>query len=228
MLYNRQAAQDNVRNRDGRRVFYLGKGDQLTSDAKDYLNRERIEVLPASAAKPERYCLLGGGYAEEKPEHMTHLNAQVLVAKTHPRIRFRGKMDLLEAELLLCQATAAEPVRGQLEEVLALARSIIRCDVLETPLEQTGMWGLSWEELRRRSHFPQEYYGQPHFMPRAEDSPLILRINLARTMARQAELAGTQAFCDQDGAPVRPDILQALNRISSVLYLLMIQEKAKA
>ena len=109
MLYNRQAAQDNVRNRDGRRVFYLGKGDQLTSDAKDYLNRERIEVLPASVAKPERYCLLGGGYAEEKPEHMTHLNAQVLVAKTHPRIRFRGKMDLLEAELLLCQATAAEP-----------------------------------------------------------------------------------------------------------------------
>ena len=65
-------------------------------------------------------------------------------------------------------------------------------------------------------------------MPRAEDTPLILHINLVRTMARQAELAGIRAFCNQDGVPVRRDILQALNRISSVLYLLMIQEKAKA
>ena len=146
MLYNRQAAQDNIRNRDGRRVFYLGKGDQLTYDARDFLNRERIEVLPASQAKPERYCLLGGGFTEEKPEHMTHLNAQVLVAKTHPRIVFRGKMDLLEAQLLLCQAQAPEPVRGQLGEVLDLAQQIIRCDVLEEPLEQEGLWGLSWEE----------------------------------------------------------------------------------
>ena len=103
MLYTRQAVQDNLRNREGKRVFYLGKGDQLTSDAREFLTRERIEILPAEKAKPQRFQLLGGGFTEEKPEHMTHLNAQVLVRKDHPRIRFRGMLDLLEAELLLLE-----------------------------------------------------------------------------------------------------------------------------
>ena len=79
MLYTKEAVRDNIRNRDGKRVFYLGKGDQLTSDARDFLTRERIAILPASEAKPERYRLLGGGFMEEKPEHMTHLNGDYLV-----------------------------------------------------------------------------------------------------------------------------------------------------
>ena len=48
MLYTRQAVKENIRNRDGKRVFYLGKGDQLTSDARDYLTAERIPILPKS------------------------------------------------------------------------------------------------------------------------------------------------------------------------------------
>ena len=75
MLYDRKAVQENIRNQDGKRVFYLGKGHQLTSDARDWLNRERIPVLPAEQAKPAEYRLLGGGILAEKPEHMTHLNA---------------------------------------------------------------------------------------------------------------------------------------------------------
>ena len=46
MLYDRQAVQENLRNKDGKRVFYLGKGHQLTSDARDWLSRERIPILP--------------------------------------------------------------------------------------------------------------------------------------------------------------------------------------
>ena len=64
MLYNETAVRDNIRNRDGRRVFYLGKRDQLTSAARDWLSRERIEILPAEQAKPERYALPGGGFVE--------------------------------------------------------------------------------------------------------------------------------------------------------------------
>ena len=40
------------------------------------------------------------------------------------------------------------------------------------------------------------------------------------------ELAAVDAFSDRDGIPTRPDILQALNRMSSMLYILMIQEKS--
>ena len=227
MLYSREAVAANIRNRDGKRVFYLDKADQLTSDARDYLTRERIEILPASQAKSERWQLLSGGYAEEKPEHMTHLNAQVLVPKTHPRILFRGAMDSLEAELLLCCADAAGETAKQLEEALSLARDLVRWDVLEEPVREEKLGGMTPQQLRERSHRPQEYYGQPHFMPGGADGRLLLQVNRARCMARAAELAAVRAFTDRDGVPTRPDMIQALNRLSSFLYLIMIQMKAK-
>ena len=224
MLYNEESARANVRNREGKRVFYLGKGDQLTSGARDFLNRERIEILPAEQAKPDRYALLSGGYLEEKPEHMTHLDSRYLVPKTHPRILFRGKLDTLEAELLLCQQSAVHLVTP-VGEILALARRLMGCDVLEEPVPQEKLCGLTEDQLRHRSHFPQEYYSQPHFMPAVTDGEVILRLNRARCAAREAELAAVAAFSDREGNPTRVDILRALNRMSSMLYLLMIQEK---
>lgn len=226
MLWDEQAVRANIRNRDGKRVYYLGKGDQLTSTARDFLRRERIEILPGSQARPERYRLLSGGYAAEKPEHMTHLNGEVLVLKTHPRIRFRGKMDTLEAELILCQLVPGAP-EGALGEILDLSRKILRCDVLEEPLRQDTLCGLTQDEQRGRSHMPQDYYGQPHFMPQASDGSVIAGLNRARCFAREAELAAVEAFSDRDGNLIREDIPKALNRMSSMLYLLMIQEKAK-
>lgn len=226
MLWDEQAVRANIRNRDGKRVYYLGKGDQLTSTARDFLRRERIEILPGSQARPERYRLLSGGYAEDKPEHMTHLNGEVLVPKTHPRIRFRGKMDTLEAELILCQLVPGAP-EGALGEILDLSRKILRCDVLEEPLRQDTLCGLTQEEQRGRSHMPQDYYGQPHFMPQASDGSVIASLNRARCFAREAELAAVETFSDREGNLLREDIPKALNRMSSMLYLLMIQEKAK-
>lgn len=226
MLWDEQAVRANIRNRDGKRVYYLGKGDQLTSTARDFLRRERIEILPGSQARPERYRLLSGGYAEEKPEHMTHLNGEVLVPKTHPRIRFRGKMDTLEAELILCQLVPGAP-EGALGEILDLSRKILRCDVLEEPLRQDTLCGLTQDEQRGRSHMPQDYYGQPHFMPQASDGSVIAGLNRARCFAREAELTAVEAFSNREGNLIREDIPKALNRMSSMLYLLMIQEKAK-
>lgn len=226
MLYNEEAVRDNIRNRQGKRIFFLGKGDQLTSSARDFLNRERIEIRPAEEAKTEVYRLLNGTFLEEKPEHMTHLNGDVLVPKNHPRIAFRGKMDTLEAELILSQLADRELVTP-VGEVLALARRIIRCDVLEEPLKWDRLCGLTEEEQRKRSHFPQDYYGQPHFMPSAADGEVIARLNRCRCAAREAELAAVNAFSDREGNPTRPDILRALNRMSSMLYILMIQWKCK-
>ena len=220
MLYTLQQVKDNIRNREGKRVFYLGKADQLTSEARDYLTRERIEILPGQAAKKDRYRLLGGGYMEEKPEHMTHLNAEYLVEKTHPRIKFRGAVDLLEAELLLCVGQLPQ-WEEELTQVLALARKLIACDVLEQPLPEETLGGLDAAQLRHRSHFPQEHYGQPHFMPQPTDKREVLLLNRLRSLARQTELKAVAAF------PERTDIIRSLNRMSSFLYILMLREKGK-
>lgn len=226
MLYTEEAVKANIRNRNGKRVFYLDRGDTLTASARDWLAGERIEILSADKAKPTQYRILNGGFTEEKPEHMTHLNGELLVTKTHPRIVFRGSIDLLEAELILTQLTATGKLTEQLGEILALARKIMRYDVLEEPMEDIVLCGYTEREIRDRSHRPQDYYGQPHFMPEYTDGELIARLNHARSIARQAELKAVSAFSDKDGNPTRTDIIKALNRISSMLYILMIQAKA--
>ncbi len=225
MLYTEENVRDNLRNRDGKRVFFLGKEDRLTSSARDFLTRERIPILPAEQAKPEVYRLENGGFMSQKPEHMTHLHGDVLVLKTHPRIAFRGAMDTLEAELILCQLVADEKTNLALSEILAFARLLLRCEVLHEPVPTGKLCGLTAEELRSHSHRPQDFYGQPHFMPESSDGEIIARLNRCRTAAREAELRCVAAFLDANGNPLRQDLLQAMNRLSSILYILMIQQK---
>ena len=227
MLYTLESVRANIRNRDGKRVFYLGEGDRLTAAAREYLTGENIAILPAEQAKPACFLLLSGGSVQEKPEHMTHLNGNVLVPKTHPRIAFRGAMDTLEGELLLCQLQAEPKLRQELGEILDFARMLLRNDVMEEPVREKSLCGLTEKQLREQSHRPQDYYGQPHFMPGVTDGACILWLNRARCAARAAELAAVHAFVDREGNPVREDILRAMNRLSSMLYILMIREKAK-
>ena len=63
-------------------------------------------------------------------------------------------------------------------------------------------------------------------MPEYTDGAEILWLNRCRCAARAAELAAARAFTDAEGNASRPDILKALNRMSSMLYILMIRQKA--
>ena len=227
MLYTEESVRANIRNRDGKRVFFLGAKDTLTPGARDLLTREHIEIRSAGEAVIREYRLLNGAVLGEKPEQMTHLHGDVLVPKTHPRIAFRGAMDTLEAELLWCQTSIEAPYSGQLGEILSLARNLIRCEVLSEPVKLDKLCGLTEDALRSRSHRPQDYYGQPHFMPAAGDGPTVLLLNRCRCAVRAAELAAAHAFTDADGICTRPDILKALNRMSSMVYILMIQAKSE-
>ena len=226
MLYTEEMARQNIRNRDGKRVFFLGKGDTLTPGARDWLSRERIEIRSGESARPQEYRLLNGAVLRQKLEQMTHLNGDVLVLKTHPRIAFRGAMDSLEAELMLCQLNSGDKLRKDLQEILNLARMLIRCEVMGEPVPEGKLCGLSETEQRERSHRPQDYYGQAHFMPEYTDKAEILWLNRCRCAARSAELAAARAFIDADGNATRGDILRALNRMSSMIYILMIQAKS--
>ena len=219
MLFSEENVRANIRNRGGKRVFFLASGDSLTPSARDFLTRERIEILPAEQAKIDEFVLENGAIFREKPEHYTHLRGNVLVSKAHPVIAFRGAMDSLQAEILLAQLVCVKE-RQALGEILTLARNLIRWDVMEEPVKLDRLCGLTDRELRAHSHDPKKYYGVPHFMPEYTDGEAVARLNRCRCAARAAELAAAHAFTDS-----RPDILQALNRMSSMLYLLMIQAK---
>lgn len=166
----------------------------------------------------------------KKPEHMTHLDHHTLVRKDHPRIAFRGMIDRLEAEILVCQRHAAEgghvQLTMELQEMLDFVRGLIPCDVLGKPVGEICLCGDTADELREHSHYPEKYYGQAHFMAAVTDDPAILYVNRLRTVVRQAELAGYRAFKSYDGTVTRPDIMLAMNRLSSLCWIMMIKLKA--
>ena len=230
-LFTEQAVRANIRVRDGKRVFYLGSHDQLTPSARQWLSHERVEIIPAGTLpKEQTYTTLFGGVLHEKPEHMTHLYGNVLVFKDHPRIVFRGMLDTLEAETLLCQKTAHQEgytaLPAALQQVLDFVRRLIPCDVLNEPVGEVSFGGMTPGQLREHSHYPQKYYDTPHCMPDYTMPQTMLALNHLRTVVRRTELAAYRAFRTEDGAVTRDDMILALNRLSSYLWILMIQLKA--
>lgn len=190
---------------------------------------EERSALPAFE-KPMRYESLSGGYYNEKPEHMTALRGNLLVFKDHKVIRLRGLLDSLEGKMLEVQfqfrRMGLEKGVTDLGEVLAWAKNILRCEVLCEPLEQVFLFGMDEEELRSRSHTPKKYYGLPHFAASIEDGEAVILLNMLRTYSREVELAAYEAFKKENGEPERADIIQALNRMSSVFYVMMFKAKA--
>ena len=161
-----------------------------------------------------------GQHMDEKPEHMTHLNGNVLVPKTHPRIRLRGKLDSLQAQLLLAARQAIDAQRPEtaaaLEEFHAFAQTVLGCEVTELPLPPYTLLGLNSAGLRHASHHPQEFAGIPHPVPHSGMPSLCLTLNFLRTQVRKAELCAVEAEL--------PDLIEALNRFSSAVYLLFLKE----
>ena len=226
MLYTEEAVRAGLRVRDGRRVFYLPEGSRLTPAARDWLRQEGVTVVPHAETPPAAYRTPDGASFAEKPEHMTHLRGNILVPKTHPRIAFRGGIDTLEAELLLCAQAADGPLRQTLCAMLDFVRSLIRADVLDEPVGAIELCGYTPEQLREYSHYPEKHFGQPHFLACYTDGPALLAVNKLRTVVRQTELAAYAAFRDADGNVTRGDMILGLNRLSSLMWIFMIKLKA--
>lgn len=213
----------------------VGRGQRLTPGARDWLAAHKIQaVYPVGGnahntpSDTPRYQTLFGAAFNEKPEHMTHLKGNVLVFKDHPRIAFRGMIDALEGEIMLAQQAAIDTPKlvAELGEALDLVRRLIRCDVLDEPVGELKLCGYDAGQLREYSHYPDKYLGQPHFLPAYTDGPALLAVNKVRTLVRQTELSAYAAFKDVDGNVTRGDIILALNRLSSLMWIMMIKLKA--
>ncbi|WP_300269907.1 ATP-binding protein [uncultured Flavonifractor sp.] len=212
----------------------VGRDQKLTPGARDWLAAHKIQaVFPAGRDDPAapasaKYRTLFGATLNEKPEHMTHLKGNILVRKDHPRIAFRGMIDALEGELMLAQQASREypALVKELGEALDLVRRLIRCDVLDEPVGELHLCGYDAGQLREYSHYPDKYLGQPHFLPAYTDGPALLAVNKVRTLVRQTELSAYAAFKDVEGNVTREDIILALNRLSSLMWIMMIKLKA--
>lgn len=217
----------------------------VTPAARDFLKEHGIAlrraspgegygVMPQTAIPPAgsaaRYLDADTGAAmEEKPEHMTHLRGNLLVPKGHPRILFRGKLDTLEARIMETQIAACDEgfpqIAEALEELYGCIRAILGAEVKEAPLPDQALLGLDSAGLRRVSHHVKEEIGIPHPVPSYRMGRLCVALNSLRTCVRETELAAVAAFC-QGADCSRPDIIQALNRLSSAVYILFCRKLA--
>jgi ethanolamine utilization cobalamin adenosyltransferase len=236
-----------VKRDEGIKSLTVAKGTLVTPAALEYLRMMDISLVysgnpgdfqdrgipaasPASFHAPDEhravtFCGPGGETFDTKPEAMTHLVGNNLVYKDHPVIIWRGKLDSLAAMIIEAQALGWEKDNREyvndLQEILEFIRRLLPCEYKNVPVEEFKLLGLTAEELRARSHDPLKYYGHKHALIEYRMGPLCVRLNSLRTASREAELAAAAAFKDADGKPIREDIIKALNRISSLFYIMI-------
>ena len=196
------------------------KDDILTPSAREFLANNQIEIKNS-----EDFVTVYGLKTDKKPEQMTHLHGNFLVPKNHPRIILRGKLDSLESEVILAQIVAKEESMQktipQLEEIISLIRKIIRAEVKDEPLEMFTLAGLDENEIHEHSHHPSKYYGIRHFLPTHTHGKMVAVLNRLRTLTREVEIAAFNAFEDSYHCLTRTDIIMALNRLSSMFWVMM-------
>ena len=222
---------------------YVTTGTFVTPLAKEYLKSNSLELVfedcsvtggsfgkgvmsysPIKKTGSRRFIDFetGSSYAE-KPEYMTHLRDNLLVTKDHPRILLRGKLDSLEALIMSTQVTVEKAGYGNiardLDEVMNFVQVLLGCEVKDEPVPEIKLLGMNSQRLRYVSHHLNEEFGIEHSVPHYSMGEVCVALNSVRTFIREAELVAVSAF-SQDGKVTRPDIVEALNRLSSCVYII--------
>jgi len=221
--------------------FYVESGTILSPAAKDYLNQVRVRVrfAPPGSGIGAGGTSAGGVFPgiekhyvdaqtgkryTYKPECMTHLVGNKLVYKDHARIVFRGELDHLQSQIVFAQvslnARYSDALISDLEGILAFVRELLRAEVLDEPVVNLELLGLSNAELREQSHDPEKYFGvKAMTLPHYGMGDGFAHLNLLRSQSRQAECAAVQAF--RSGTDVsNEDVVLALNRLSSGFHIM--------
>ena len=238
-----------------RQRFGLGRGSEihlpmgctLTPEARALIHERQIRIRFIDAqgrlfASPEeaepRHPLTGKSQAEEKArpslrktgvasEHLTHLDAHTLVAKSHPRILLRGKLDTLIALTVLAEHDFDREqhypwLHAYLADIRSAAGRLLRDEVTGEDSAAVSLGNVDAEMLHAISHNPLRYLGHDHIVPAREHGRNVALLNLLRAQAREVEVEVVRAFTTPEQRITRPALLTAANRLSSALYVLML------
>ena len=180
--------------------------------------------MPMRDGKPIYRDAESGRETTSNGEGMTHLRGNLLVPKTHPQIAFRGQLDTLMAMIMevqiLAQEQGQEKIVSDLEEILEFSHKILAAEVKDEPLAEVSILGMNSEQIRYNSQQVKKVFGIDHPIPSYRMGKLCVALNRLRTQVREVELSAAQAFyCG--GCYRRPDLIEALNRMSSCVYILM-------
>lgn len=211
-----------VRDR-GIRVLHVDKTGKVGVGREDG-EVKRVSVLRTDTTPTfGKRCSQCGCSVAEKPEHLTHLDGETLVPKTHPRIVLRGKIDALIASLILAQTQFDQQKKLPRELTLWLADlrswlgNILKAEVTGERVPEMGMGDMPFPVIRALSHYPEKYLGHDHIVPDATHGFDVALLNRLRAETREVELV--VASLPDAG---RPDMILAFNRLSSAIYVILL------
>lgn len=205
------------------------KAKNNKSEAKDEVSEKVQKSDVCVEPEQEKFKYLdyetGAGYTA-KPEHMTQLYGNMLVDKNHPRIRYRGKLDSLQAQIVHAQCIIEKEegndlIVNELGNILDILREMMRCEILEEKFTNETIIGLTHKELRERSHNPMKFYNiKQMLLPDRSMGLTYSLLNMIRTSIREMEVLAVDAF-KVNRRLDRVDIIQEINRLSSALHIMM-------
>ncbi|BBA52869.1 ethanolamine utilization protein [uncultured Fusobacterium sp.] len=213
------------------RQFLADKGIEIVKEEaveeKTAVQEKVIERVVEKAITPKYIGVAGESYFE-KPEHMTQISGNILVKKNDVRIIFRGKLDSLQAKWLILQKEfenyGNEKLQKDMESVAVFIKKIVSAEVLDTEMEEIKVLEETLDKIKEISHNPKKFFGIGHlFDISIKNSILVLKLNEMRSSSREIEIAGVTAFSNEKGIIIKKEILKALNRLSSVIYVMMLK-----
>ena len=211
----------------------LAANERLTPSAAEFAAGMRINITSGGSGTSAS-CSAGaapGGACTPAPcgandnacrEATTHLDASCVVSKGHPRVVLRGKLDTLLAYTVLVQ-TQFDPkdrlspyLKECLSDVANWVMQILAAEVSGGVMNACSMGGMDANTLHAVSHDPKKYIGLDPFMPNVGMGGNAALLNWLRALVRETEVAAVQSGLN------RADIGNALNRLSSAVYVLVL------
>ncbi|WEM41080.1 ethanolamine utilization cob(I)yrinic acid a,c-diamide adenosyltransferase EutT [Photobacterium sp. DA100] len=211
--------QITVKWRDESGRVFIGEQDEAKASTK------QVHPLKTNNARPKNACVMCGSDIADKPALMTHLNDQVLVPKTHPRIALRGKLDSCICFCVMAQCAMEnqpEILRGFMADIRSYLGQLLQAEVTEQPLPLPSLGDFQADEVHRWSHKPLAYLGHDHLLPEVSYGQQVAQLNYLRALVRELELMASQVYLDDCMQLSRNDIVAGLNRLSSAVYVVMI------
>lgn len=220
--------------------------DILTPSAREFLNKKRIDILEtgkstvedtkveaekveAKEEKTEKKLkyrdYITGGLYEKKPEYMTQLFGNDLVVKNHKRIILRGNFDYLQAETVRYwkKYEKNKKLEADFAQAYRFVRDLYISEIVDSEFKDRDVLGYDVDTLKEITHNTHKYYKTGHlFEINVEYDEAVIDINSLRALSRQCEVSAVEAFY-HDGKVERADMLKALNRLSSIFYLMMLK-----
>ncbi len=243
MLINEINLRDKY-NKNKFKILNISSEDIITPSAREFINKNKIEIVidnnedikeeenekKDSKENKIKYVGINGESYIEKPEYMTQIHGNVLVLKSNKIIKFRSKLDYFLSELVLTEKlinSTNNKFKEDMESIREFVDDMVRSEVLDKKIEKDSkILGMDFKKLREVSHNPKKYYKMEHLFRISKENKInTLRLNVLRTIIRETEILGVEAYVSERGVE-KEDILAGLNKLSSAIYIMMLREES--